>query len=399
MITFEKAFSQVIKHSKKLKAERVAIEKSVGRIIAEDICSDIPMPPFDKSAMDGYAVRGKDIFKVPCELNIIEEIQAGKIPKKKISKGECAVIMTGALIPKGADTVVMVEYTKKVSRNSKTVKICKKTIKGKNICKKGEDVRQGERVIRKGKCINSADVALLASVGKKAVLVYRKPKVSVLATGTELVDKVRKPRMSQIRNSNGPMLMSLLSSLNINAVDLGIAKDTIKDLKTKIKKGLLSDVFILSGGVSLGQYDFVPQILKELRVKNIFHNVALKPGKPLFFGRYKNTLVFGCPGNPVSTLTSFMLLIKMAIRKMMGEEKVKLEIYEGIIDCSFSKRGSRKAFYPVVLEFKGGMYRVVPVAYNGSADIGAIAGASGFMIIEKDVKTLKKGQKVSFIKI
>ncbi|MCQ9207021.1 MAG: molybdopterin molybdotransferase MoeA, partial [Omnitrophica bacterium] len=281
MIEFEKALDAILRNAKRLGVEKASLEDSMGRVLTEDVCSKINMPPFDKSAMDGYALNYKDAQRIPAQLKCTGFIQAGEMFTKKVSPGECVKIMTGAGLPKGADSVVMVEDT---SSSESYVEICKSAKKHRNICFKGEDVKIGQKVIEKGKTLSVSDMALLASIGRRFAWVVKKPRVAVLNTGGEIVPLGRKLKSREIYNSNGPQLMALLKKDGIGARYLGIAKDRPKELKSSLEKGLENDVLLVSGGVSMGDYDLVPEILMELGVKKIFHNVRTKPGKPLFFG-------------------------------------------------------------------------------------------------------------------
>jgi molybdopterin molybdotransferase len=394
MISFEQALNIIIKNTKKLSSIKIPVEESTGYILAEDIYSKIAMPPFNKSAMDGYAVIADDIKKVPLRLKCVGLIQAGEDFKSKIKSGECVKIMTGAALPKGTDSVVMVEDT---SAYDEDVEIRKPVKKWQNVCFKAEDIQRGSKVFKKNEIISTSSVALLASVGRSFVKVTKKPKVAILNTGGEIVQLGEKLARGQIYNSNGPQLSALLKSDGIEPCLLGIAKDEPKELKRAIEKGLLNDIFLISGGVSMGDYDLVPDILKHLGVKEIFHKVNIKPGRPLFFGRKGKTLIFGIPGNPVSNFLAYHVFVRSAIYKMSGYKHYRPVFREGILDKEFCQKRGRKHFILAKISEKDGGWHVSPIGSHGSADILALSRADAFMVADKDVSCIKTKSKVEFI--
>ncbi len=394
MVTFEQALKNILKNARVLPIEKAAIEDSVGRILQEDICSGLEMPPFDKSAMDGYAVCSLDTQDAYAGLKCIGIIQAGESFTDRLKRGECVKIMTGAPLPKGADSVVMVENTRVVSER---VKILRPARKGENVCFKGEDIRPGQRVFKKGREISSADVGILAAVGRSFVKVVAQPKAAILNTGGEIVSLGNKLGKNKIYNSNGPMLCALLKSDNINPQFLGIAKDNIIDLKKAVKKGLNADILLISGGVSMGDYDLIPKVLKSSGVKKVFHKVNIKPGKPLFFGVKDKTPVFGIPGNPVSNFLSYFLFVRPAIQKMMGYENCKPRLKDGIIEKKFHSKAGRKHFVLVRIFKKANQYYLTPVFSHGSADTLSLSRADGFMIVDENSGVIKKNSPVQFI--
>jgi len=396
MITFEKALDSVLARAKRLGPEMTPLHRAVGCVLAEDVKAGLDMPPFNKSAMDGYALRSTDVKTVPVELKVEGMILPGGAFKKTIQKGRCARIMTGAALPRGADCVVMVENTEKPQEQG-YVTILNSPRKWENVCFKGEDIRKGSVVLRKGTLLRPPEIAIAASVGKSKVKIYRRPKAAILNTGDEIVEPGSRRAPEKIYNSNGPMLFSHLSSMNIDVEYLGIARDEEKILKAKIRKALGKDIAILSGGVSMGNYDLVPKALKECGVKEIFHNVRQKPGKPLFFGTKKGKLIFGVPGNPVSTFFVFCTFIKPAIEKMMGN-KAKLDIRRGVLETDFKQRPGKKHFVPARVYEENGALRVEPVpSYHGSADIASVTRANAFMIVEGDVSLVKKNSAVEVL--
>lgn len=393
MITFEEAFARVLTKAKRLAAKAAPLHQAAGCVLAENVKATFPMPPFNKSAMDGYALRAADVENVPVTLKVEGIILPGKAFAKGIKKGRCARIMTGAALPRGADCVVMVENT---GEGEKTgfVRILKKARRWENVCFKGEDIRKGSIVLKKGTLMRPPEVAVAASVGRMELRVYQKPTAAILNTGDEIVEPGRRRGRGEIYNSNGPMLYSHLIAMGIETEYLGIARDKVKELKAAVKKGLARDMLILSGGVSMGDYDLVPRALKECGVKEVFHKVRQKPAKPLFFGTRKGTIVFGIPGNPVSTFLVFCAYIRPAIEKMIGKD-AGLRTERGILRVDFRQKPGRKHFVPAHTYRENGTLMVEPVpSYHGSADIASVVKANAFMIIDRGIAFVKKGETV-----
>lgn len=394
MIEYKEALEKILKNVCQLQPEKTRIEYSAGRVLKEDIYSGIDMPPFNKSAVDGYAVCAADVKNAPVKLTCIGIIQAGGIFKKKIRNGECIKIMTGAPLPSGADSVIMVENSTRCGSNvlfSMAVK------KGENICFKGEDIKGGQKVLAQGKKISLSDVALLATVGSRYVKTIGKPRVAVLNTGGEIIEPGTGLSKNKIYNSNGPMLQALLKSDGIEPFYLGIARDTCAQLQTALEKGLRSDILLISGGVSMGDYDLVPQVLKKLGIKRIFHKVNIKPGKPLFFGRKKKTLVFGIPGNPVSNFLSYLIFIRPALYKMAGRFDPVAGFKQGWVEREFHVKAGRRHFVMANMEKRGGRYYLYPVSCHGSADVAALSRSNAFITAENNQPIVKKGSKIGFI--
>ena len=390
MISFEKAFEIIMNSAFTLEKESVELARCLHRILAEDIKSDIDMPPFNKSAMDGYACRRADLHE---SLNVIEIIQAGYLPQKTVGKNECAKIMTGAIVPKGADFVAKVENTEATPYNK--IRITDNDIAA-NICYRGEDVKRGEFVLRRGALILPQHIAVLANADISNVPVYKKPKVSIITTGSEL----REPGMPLpdgcIRNSNSYQLIGQLQRMAIEPDYLGIAADTENSLDLIIKKALSgSDVVLLSGGVSMGDYDLVPAVLAENGVNILFNMVAMQPGKPLTFGTRGKTAIFAFPGNPVSTFFPFEIMAKPFIYKLMGHDYIT-RTFPLITGVEFTrKRAERKTFIPVKI-LNG---EVFPVEFHGSAHINSLCFAEGIISFPLGVLEIKKGQAVEVISL
>ncbi|MEI7980467.1 MAG: gephyrin-like molybdotransferase Glp, partial [Bacteroidota bacterium] len=316
MISFEEALNTVFSHANTLGSERIPFLESTGRILAEDIFSDLDMPPFDKSAVDGFACRMDDILSA--SLRVLETIPAGKIPGFAIKPGHCSKIMTGAMIPEGADGVIMVEDTE--TAGDQRVRFTR-THTSRNICYRAENIRNGERILEKGILINPAHIAVLASVGAVNPLVSRQPRVGLFSTGDELVEPEVIPGKAQIRNSNASQLMAQLKRVPAIPSYLGIAADEGMSLRAFLDKGFEeNDGVLVTGGVSMGDFDFVPAILQEAGVEILFKSIAIQPGRPTVFGIKGNKFVFGLPGNPVSSFVLFEVMVKPFLLRMMGSE-------------------------------------------------------------------------------
>lgn len=384
MITIEKAYEIVLQNSYQLATEKILFTDSLGRILAEDVKSDIEMPPFNKSSMDGFACRKEDLNNT---LEIIEVIPAGKTPEKKIGKNQCANIMTGAPIPKGADCVVQVELTEVDGNFVQIIEIPQKE----NISYQGEDVKVGTRVLEQGIKIEAQHIAVFAAVGYTDVVVYKRPQVGIISTGDELVEPQNKPSLSQIRNSNGYQLIAQVKACGAIANYIGIAEDTPKDTFEKVSKALNeNDIVLLTGGVSMGTFDFVPQVLEQAGVKIDFDSIAVKPGKPTTFGMAGKKFCFGLPGNPVSSFIQFDLLVKPLIYSLMGQDYKALDI-QMPMGIDFKRRNAdRKAYFPIIIE-NG---KVFLVDYHGSAHIHAISFAHGIISMEIGKGVIKKGEIV-----
>jgi molybdopterin molybdotransferase len=364
--------------------EGVSLLDSLDRILARDIVSEINMPPFDKSAMDGFALSTKD----PSEkYRIIETIAAGDIPQKQINPGECTKIMTGAMLPIGADRVIKKEV---VDEQEGYMKILEQE-KVLNVCYKGEDVEVGNIVLRRGSRIRPQETGILASMGINQVQVYRKPVVGIITTGSEIIEPGGNLQEGQIFNSNAYSISAQVKRLGANVRYGGIVRDDKTIIKNQIEKLLEEvDMIIISGGVSMGDYDYVPGILDELGVKLYFQKVAVKPGKPTVFGTKGNKVFFGLPGNPVSTFVIFEIFVKPILYKLMGFHYEPFLLKAKMKTNFKRKRSERTAFIPVKYANGG----VEPIEYHGSAHIYALAGANGLLEVPSGTKEFKKGTDV-----
>ena len=383
MLPFEEALRMVLNSAQRLPGELVDITQTSNRILAEDIEADMDMPSCDKAVVDGYACRREDLAN---ELTIIETIQAGSLAKKAIGLKQCAKIMTGAPVPKGADCVIMVEFTE--NPTGRTVRfVGEKT--DDHIRQQGQDTKAGQVLLLKGVRIRPQHIAVLASVGHVQVLVAKRPKVAVIATGDELVEPQLKPSPWRLRNSNSLQLTAQLESLSAIVTDYGIAKDTTGDIDRIFKRALAeNDVIIISGGVSMGDFDLVPGILRQNNIELLFEKIALRPGKPTVFGTSEKAYCFGLPGNPVSTFVVFELLVKPFLYRLMGHDYIPADVQMPLGQSIRRKIAERQSWTPVKITDVGTLENV---EYHGSAHIGALCNADGLVSIGVGVAEIPKG--------
>ena len=386
MINFEEAYRIVRRSDSATGSETVPFTGSCQRILDEDIPSDINMPPFNRSAVDGYACNKIDIYNT---LEIVEVIAAGKVPLLNVGKGQCSKIMTGAIVPDRCDIVFMIEDSEiltggKIRFTGTDPKI--------NITYKGEDVKIGDIVLRKGKLIQPQDIALLASVGHTDVRVKKKPIVAIISTGDELIHPSEVPGISQIRNSNAYQLCAQVERAGGEGVDWGIAPDNEQFIYEVIEKAINnSDLIIITGGVSMGDFDFVPAVLQKLGVKLLFDKVNVQPGKPTTFGIHSKVPVFGLPGNPVSSFIQFEMLVRPLINKMMGNQwNAKEYILPMAVDYK-RKSSDRLGLIPVFINEER---EVIPVEFHGSAHIAALSYTEGIIALVPGKSSLLKGEIV-----
>lgn len=387
MIKYEKAYQVIMNYATPIGTERININSALGRILAEDIKSDIDIPPFDRSAVDGYACRQEDLEN---ELTVIETIPAGCIPQKAIGKNQCAKVMTGSIVPSGANCVIMVEQTQQISGNK--IK-CFSTQTPTNICYRGEDIKKNTVVLIKGTKILPQHIAILASVGCVKPTVYKRAKIGIIATGNEIIEPSRKPKTSQIRNSNSYQLFSQIMQINAIPEYYGIARDNEDNISSLIKKASSEcDVVIISGGVSVGDYDLVPKTLAKNGFEILFDKVAMKPGKPTKFAvSDKKKICFGLPGNPVTTFVVFETMVKPFILKMMGNTYKPPQIILPMAKSFSQEKADRETWLPVKIDEDG---KITPVEYHGSGHFLALAEADGLICIPCGTLNIKKGTRM-----
>lgn len=396
MISIEEALNLVLASVPEPRVEEVDFQAALGSVLAESIRADRDIPPFRRASMDGFAVRAADVAEAPVELRFAGEVRAGGDNAVDVGPGEAAAIMTGAPVPEGADAVQMVELTE-VSGNRRTVKIQKAVKPGENVTPRGFEARAGEITLQEGRVAGPAEIAVLATVGFSRVKVYAKPRVALLATGDELVEVERTPGPGQIRNSNAYSLSGQLRQMGIDPEYLGIARDDKEDLRIRIRDGMKRDCFILTGGASMGEYDFVEEIFTELGLEVLFNKVAMKPGKPTIFARKGQTLVFGLPGNPVSTFISFENFVRPALGRMCGLRKTGLPRIRGRLLKNMKQRPGRTAFLPAWVTCKQTGWVVEPLGWKGSADIIGFSRSNAAVIFPSERDYLESGEEVEAV--
>ncbi|MBI5183438.1 MAG: molybdopterin molybdotransferase MoeA [Nitrospinae bacterium] len=397
MIDIVKAKEIIDRESEGLcEMDEVSIVDSLSCVLFHDIYATTDLPPYDRSAMDGYAVRSEDIEKaseeMPIILNIIDMVQTGKVSEKEVGNREAIKIMTGGKIPAGADTVVMKEFTEE---EGDIVKVYKGVAKGRNICYRGEDIKEGGIVFKKGFKVTPAVIALCASLGISRLRVYRKPKVAILTIGDELLDIDEELKDGKIRDSNKYALISQLNECGIYPIILERAEDRFEDIYKKVNEGLNSDFLLTSGGVSVGDFDFVKKVFKEVGIKIFFDKVAIKPGKPTVFGKKDKTIVFGLPGNPVATMITFYEFVRPVIMRFMGREDLCLKETEAILDEDITvEPGRMKILRVKTIKRDNQIFVSIPPTHQGSANLLSLALSDALLKIPGDKSEIKKGTKV-----
>ena len=394
LVLLDEAINLIFEKSEEVGDEKVILDDAAGRILAEDVVTEVDVPPFNKSAMDGFAVIAADTFGAS---NTSEKIlkQTGYIfpgmtPTTEVKSGECIEIATGAPIPDGADAVLMVEYTEK---NADDITIYKSVAPGDNVIKMGSDIRKNEKVLEKGTFLNPRLTAVLAGVGVYDVPVKKKPVVAVCSTGNELVRPPAALEKGQIYETNSRSIIDGLKTLNCESIDIGIAIDEKDDLKAKIKQGIeQADLMLLTGGSSMGATDLLVEVINELG-EVLVHGIAVKPGKPTIISIIDGKLVFGLPGHPASALSNFYILIKPLIARMTGQQKILERFIEAKLTRKIASTIGRYEFIAVKLNQSSGKFAAEPIL-KGSSAITTLAHAEGFIEIEENVEVVERGEKV-----
>lgn len=400
MLEVSEALDAILLHSRPLPAVRNSIVDACGSVLAEDVASDVDSPPYSKSLMDGYAVRSDDFTNGSAVLSVLEEITAGTLPTKEISPGKTSRVMTGAPIPEGADAVVRIEKSELIAEGGgERVRLDGPVKSGQSILSQGTVTRAGEIILRKGHLLQPSAIGLLAEAGMAEVSVIRPPRVAVLGTGNELVSHSVKPAPAQIRNSNSPMLLAFLVSSGAIALDLGTARDDVSELEKSLARGMEeADVLVITGGVSAGILDLVPSVLGQLGVTQVFHKVRLKPGKPIWFGTRTadnhTTLVFGLPGNPVSTLVCFELFVRQALNVLAGRRKGSRQPIRGRLRQPYEQRGDRPTYHPSKVTRGLENVEAEPLPWQGSADLRALADANALIHFPAGDANYESGDEV-----
>jgi len=390
MLNVAEALAVVLDKSRPLADDVVELDTlPIGRVLAEPVASDIDSPPYTKAMMDGYAVIAGDLMP---EREIIEEIPAGKVPTRNVQSGQASRIMTGAPMPAGADAVVMIERTQLLPGDC--VDITGPVKPGQHVLVQGSEMGAGDMILSPGTMINPQELGLLAAVGRTQVRVRRFPVVAVLSTGDEIVEPPTMPGPGQIRNSNGPMLLGQVKRAGAVPIYMGIAGDTPESLRSLITRGLeQADVLLLSGGVSAGKFDLVPNVLQELGIVAHFHKVMLKPGKPLLFGTRDRKLVFGLPGNPVSSFVCFELFIRPALRRLSGEHDPAPKFADLPLAGPLVTDNDRPTYWPARVRHS----TVTALPWTGSADLRALHTANALLALPAGEIKYRAGDVVEAI--
>jgi molybdenum cofactor synthesis domain-containing protein len=398
MIPIHEAIHLVLQHTAPLKSEAVVLSEAMGRILAEDIIADCDLPPFDRAQMDGYAIRAEDVSTTQARLKIVGESAAGSGWHHEMKAGEAVRIMTGAPVPVGADAVQQVELTRESDGH---VEILESVDSGRSIVRRASEIKSGETVLRAGDDINAAMIATLASFGYAEVKVGRRPRVAVMATGSELVDVDKKPGADQIRDSNNYTIAAYAALAGACVERLPLAVDDTEGLKRQIAQAAAAaDVLVTSGGVSMGVYDFTKTALRELGAEIFFERVSLRPGKPTVFARLGDTLVFGLPGNPVSVTVTFNLFVRTALRAMQGAQERALKEERAVLARDLKGSIDRESYLPAVLRTdEKGTLMAEPLQWGGSSDFVAFARATALIDVPAGVKMIEAGDRVTIVRL
>ena len=381
MLSVHDALEIVLAHTPRLAPEEVDLADALGRILVEPVRADADMPPFDRSAMDGYAVRAADIAGAPMVLEVAGQIRAGQYPDRPLPPGQAVQVMTGAPVPAGATAVQPVEKTRTRDGGAR-VEMLEPVAAGAHISRQGSEVAAGDVVLEAGRTIDPATIAVLAAVGKPRMKVGRRPTVAVIVTGDELVDVGDAPARGRIRNSNGYAVLAQARMAGADARSLGVVPDQSDRIADAVREGLASDVLVISGGVSAGAFDLVEEVLARCDVGLLFTKVAIKPGAPLVFGRRGETLVFGLPGNPVSAQVTFDVFVRAALLRMQGARVVSRPRVEVELAEAMTNRSGRQNHLPVRIRVQDGRLVASRVPTAGSADVVAHAAANGLVVLD-----------------
>ncbi len=405
MIPVKEARDIVLGQIPVLGTERVDLFSALGRVLAEDVVAPHDVPPQTNSAMDGYAVRSEDLQGAskenPVSLDVIADLPAGYVSQQPVGTGQAVRIMTGAPVPDGADTIVRVEdtYTREPtpgpSREGKaagvfmTVELPPQY----DIRLAGEDIHKGETILTQDRLIRPAEIGLLASLGRSSIQVYQRAQVAILSTGDELINIDDPLEPGKIRNANSYSLAAMVLEAGAVPIQLGIAGDTREDLERKFSQAARADLIISSGGVSVGDYDLVKEMLNRAGSEMQFWKVCMKPGKPQAFGKIDGKPTFGLPGNPVSSMVSFEMFVRPALLKMMGHRKMYRTMLNATLEEDFHKRDTRKEFIRVQVRTDNGTYRASITGAQGSGILSSMSKANGLAVIDEERMHVKAGEE------
>ncbi|MFQ5463113.1 MAG: gephyrin-like molybdotransferase Glp [Phycisphaerae bacterium] len=398
MIDVDEARRIVLSRVAPLGTQEVPLADGRGRTLARAVRSDVDDPPFDRSVMDGFAVRAADVEDVPTRLRVVGQIGAGSEANRAIEAKQAMQINTGAPIPAGADAVVRVEHTHPVDGGAE-VEIRQSAEAGKFITRRAAHISAGGVVIEPGTVLGPAEIGAAAGAGASRVVVHRRPRAAVLVTGNELVGVDQVPRGPQIRNSNAYVLSALLSSAGVASVDLGIAGDALDELEDRIRIGLQEPVLCITGGISMGAFDFVPEVLERCGVTFHIRKMRIKPGRPVIFGMSaEGSAVFALPGNPVSAMVAFVLLVEPALTALQGRKDVPLARVRAVLGGVLGPTTDRRTFRPGKLTVgEDGLYRVMPVSWRGSGDLFGMVGSNALIEQAPDSDGCQAGDEVRVI--
>jgi molybdopterin molybdotransferase len=383
-------------------AELAPLLRSRGRVLAEDIVADRDFPPFPRATRDGYAVQSADLAALPATLEVIGEVRAGtSLAGGPLARGQAAEIMTGAPVPEGADSVVMLEYT---ARQGARVAAQRAVVAGENVVPTGSEARAGQLLLPRGTRMGFAEIAVAAGVGKAQVSIYGSPRVGILSTGDEIVAADAHPGPHQIRNSNSYSLAAQVEAAGAEPVRLPIAPDDPVVLKHLIAEGLALDLLLLTGGVSAGKYDLVEQVLAQFCAEFFFTGAHIQPGRPVVFGRARSapgaetaTYFFGLPGNPVSTMVTFEIFVRPLLDALCGAPPGKLRFLEARLGAEVRTKTGLTRFLPAQLSGEFDRTKVELVRWQGSGDVAAMARANCFLVVPPDRERLAAGEMVSVL--
>ena len=380
-------------------SQEIALKESIGRVLLDPIISDIDLPPFDRARMDGYALRSADISHAstdtPACLREIGEAVAGRAFDGVVNSGEAVRIMTGAPVPEGADSVQKIEV---INVNNGIIEISEPTVQGQFITPRGIEAREGQVMVETGERITPAMTAVLASFGYASVKVAKRPRMILLSTGSELVEVSEKPQASQIRNSNTYSLAGYAAAAGAEILRTGVVKDDFDATRKAITEAVESaDVVMLSGGVSMGDYDLVKPVLRDLGAEIFVEKVAMHPGKPTVFAKIGETLIFGLPGNPVSVAVSFHIFASPALLKMQGAREINLPRAYAYVTRKVKGAPPRRSHQPAQIIIRNGRAEAEPLKWSGSSDLVAFMRANALIVIPENQASVEAGELVEVI--
>lgn len=400
MLLVEEAQQIVLDSVFPLGVERISLSQAFGRVLAEDVAPKYDIPPHNNSSVDGYAVQAEDTREAsgqsPCRLAVLEEIPAGAVPVHQIEPGKTSRIMTGAVLPVGANAVVMVENT---VQEDGYVQILKPVRFDQNVRHRGEDVKNGQIVLSPGTVLGPGEIGLLASFQRSFITVMRQPTVTILSTGDEIVDIDEALTPGKIVNSNSYSLAAMVKEAGGRPVSLSIARDTEEEIRSAIQSALNGDVILSTGGVSVGDYDFVKKVIQDLGAEMKLWRVQMKPGKPLAFGLLQGKPFFGLPGNPVSCMVSFLLFTRAALRKIMGypQSQWQLPIIKATITNDLTASGDRRHYLRAHVIYSDGQFLASTVSGQGSGMLSSMSGTNGLVVVETGLTSIAEGTQLSVL--